>query len=1003
MGADTVVRIDDSEVTRSVRVLATIAAVFAAFSLLGWVSGMPALAGAVLGSQTMVPLTAAAIALASVAILLPAESQATRNASRALAAIVFVVSAGVVAAYVFGVDAAIGGSNAQGPADFRALPASNTALAMALVGAALLLESPPASPTARRHVLISAASAAALLIGALAIIGYAYGANALIGVRNHGTMAMNTAISVSCLSLALLLRRSAGGLGGLLLGRDAGGRLAQLLLPAAILVPFALGLVRLLGDRSGLWDAPHGTALRTIAEMAVFAFLTLAAAQRLREVDRERERLIGEERDARALAESVQVTLEEQAQELETTVDELRSANESLETQRKFAEQAHTAELQAKHLLDAVIDQLPAGVVLAKIPSGEIVRRNRMGHNITTTFSQAADPSHGVALRWQRADGTDYTEDDYPLRRTVRDAEVIEQEEMSARLPDGSTAHLSVSSAPIFENGVAVMAVAVFNDITTRRAAEAALADRDAMLRSFFSVPDVMFGVVEADISESALASPNVDYRFLLVNKQGAAALSITEAEMAGRTASELGIPVDRRRTFVELLADVQRSGKPIAAERPILPELDRGKQATWYAMVVSALATRSGDLPQFCIIGTDISRRRHLEEELRQAQKLEAVGRLAGGIAHDFNNLLTAITGFTRFALAEIPSEGAARDDLEQALRAAERAAVLTHQLLAFSRQQVLQPQVLDLNQVVSNIEPMLRRVIGEDIAIHRSLAASLGNVRADRGQIEQVLVNLVVNARDAMPDGGLLTIETADVYVESAQIGGTRGGSPGPHVMLAVTDTGIGMSPETRDRIFEPFFTTKDQGRGTGLGLATVFGIVNQSGGSIWVYSEPGRGTTFKIYLPRYDGSAEATRSATPVPAKRLTGRVLLVEDDRAVRVIAARVLRRDGYEVIEATNGREGFELYRKLGGQVELIVTDLVLPEMGGRAMVRAMAAEGRVPPVIYMSGYTAEAMSAQSILNEGDHFLEKPFTTESMLAKVRETLHQSVSDEPRRAG
>jgi signal transduction histidine kinase/CheY-like chemotaxis protein len=471
---------------------------------------------------------------------------------------------------------------------------------------------------------------------------------------------------------------------------------------------------------------------------------------------------------------------------------------------------------------------------------------------------------------------------------------------------------------------------------------------------------------------------------------------------MAGHTASQLGVPADWRRSFVETLAQVHRTGKPMTVERPTLPTVDRGKHTTWYSMVVSPLDTNVGNLPQFCIIGTDVSRRRQLEEELRQSQKLEAVGRLAGGIAHDFNNLLTAITGFTRFALAEIPAQGSARDDLEQALHASERAAVLTHQLLAFSRQQVLQPQVLDLNQVVSSIEPMLRRVIGEDIAIHRSLASSLANVRADRGQIEQVLVNLVVNARDAMPDGGLLAIETADVYLEPTQIA-QHGGAPGPHVMLAVTDTGTGMSAETRDRIFEPFFTTKETGRGTGLGLATVFGIVNQSGGNIWVYSEPGRGTTFKIYLPRFDGPVEKPRSPTPVPALRLTGRVLLVEDDRAVRLIAARVLRRDGYEVIEATNGREGLDLYRKLASHVDLILTDLVLPEMGGRAMVRAIVAEGPAPAVIYMSGYTAEAMSAQSVLDDGDQFLEKPFTTDSMLTKVRETLQLAATRAPRKTG
>jgi CheY-like chemotaxis protein len=362
----------------------------------------------------------------------------------------------------------------------------------------------------------------------------------------------------------------------------------------------------------------------------------------------------------------------------------------------------------------------------------------------------------------------------------------------------------------------------------------------------------------------------------------------------------------------------------------------------------------------------------------------------------------LTAITGFTRFAMSDIPPNSSVRDDLEQALLAGERAAALTHQLLAFSRQQVLQPQVLDLNQVVASIEPMLRRVIGEDIVIHLSLGSSLGAVRADRGQLEQVLVNLVVNARDAMPAGGLLTIETAGVELDAAQAAATQGGSPGRHVVLAVTDTGEGMTPATRERIFEPFFTTKETGRGTGLGLSTVFGIVRQSGGSIWVYSEPGHGTTFKIYLPQYDGPVEQPRPVTPVAVPSVSGRLLLVEDDPAVRSIAARVLRRGGYEVVEARTGREGLDAYDSLGGRVDVIVTDLVLPELGGRAMVQALVARGLKAPVVYMSGYTAEAMSAQSVLEAGDQFVEKPFTPDLLLARVRETM-QAALQQPRRAG
>jgi signal transduction histidine kinase/ActR/RegA family two-component response regulator len=473
------------------------------------------------------------------------------------------------------------------------------------------------------------------------------------------------------------------------------------------------------------------------------------------------------------------------------------------------------------------------------------------------------------------------------------------------------------------------------------------------------------------------------------------------ESEVAGRTAADAGIPAERRRSFIELLLEARRGGRPLIVERPGLSRGSAIPSIQWMSVVVSPLADQRGRIPRFVLIATDVTHQRNLEAELQRAQKLEAVGRLAGGIAHDFNNLLTAITGFTRFALTDLPEDSPVRPDLEQALLAAERAGALTHQLLAFSRQQVLQPQVLNLNEVVENVEPMLRRVIGEDIRIHLALSDALGSVRADRGQLEQVLVNLVVNARDAMPQGGVLTIETSDVELDAGPAAASQTGAPGPHVMLAVTDTGVGMSAATRDRIFEPFFTTKETGHGTGLGLATVFGIVRQSGGSIWVYSEPGQGSTFKIYLPRYDGPAEVARTPTPVSVPTVSGRVLLVEDDPAVRSIAARVLRSAGYDVVEATTGREGLTVYASLGGRVDLVLTDLVLPELGGRAMVASLIANGMTTPVVYMSGYTAEAMSAQSVLEPGDLFVEKPFTPESLLSKVREAMQNGRQE--RRAG
>ena len=997
--ADTVGRqgTAERELVRGGRVLAATAAVFGIAAIVAWSLGMPALAGAIGGQRPIPPLTGLMVAVASAALLLMAAGPAAARVARGIAAVLTIFAVSVLAGHAFDLDIGF------------VRPAPNSALCLALIGVALVA-TPNASTVARwRADLANMASAIALVIALAAVIGDSYGAAAAAVTDGYPSMALASAVAISLLAFATLLDPVHGLIGTVLAGADAGAMIARRLLPAALLVPFVLGVLKRIADINGWLPPPVGTALRTVIEIILLAGLTLVTARRLRRIDVEREHLMADERGARAEAERAQFALEEQAQELEeqaqeleATVDDLRSANETLEEQRTIAESARAAELQAKNMLDAVIEQIPVGVVLAKIPSGEIVRRNRMGEDIVAAFSREGGPPR-EALTWRRTDGRPYDRADLPLLRAIHRAEVIENEEMVSRLSDGSPVHLSVSAAPVYEDGAATIAVGVFTDISPRRAAESALAERDALLRSFFQAPEVAVSVVEADLSGQTLARAPADYRFLIANTLGASMFNRSESEVAGRLASELGIPTELRRSFIELLADVHRTGKPVTVERPHLLAADeKGQAPKWLSIIVSPLAVRGDRLPRFCLIATDVSRRRHLEEELRQAQKLEAVGRLAGGIAHDFNNLLTAITGFTRFALAEVPGQGTARDDLEQVMRAAERAGALTHQLLAFSRQQVLQPQVLDLNEVVANIEPMLRRVIGEDIAIHRALAPAIGSVRADRGQLEQVLVNLVVNARDAMPNGGLVTIETGEVYLEDAHIAANQSGKAGPHVMLAVTDTGVGMSAETRDRIFEPFFTTKDTGRGTGLGLATVFGIVRQSGGTIWVYSEPGHGTTFKIYLPRFEGQAESPRTPTPVSVPRVAGRVLLVEDDAAVRTIAARVLRGDGYEVVEATTGREGVDTFRALGGRLDLIVTDLVLPEMGGRAMIQTLSGEGGVPPIVYMSGYTAEAMSAQSVLEAGDQFIEKPFTPDAFLAKVRQTM-QAGSQHARRAG
>jgi PAS domain S-box-containing protein len=387
-----------------------------------------------------------------------------------------------------------------------------------------------------------------------------------------------------------------------------------------------------------------------------------------------------------------------------------------------------------------------------------------------------------------------------------------------------------------------------------------------------------------------------------------------------------------------------------------------------------------------------DITERRQLESQLRQAQKMEAVGQLAGGVAHDFNNLLTVIGGRCYLVLGKLPLDDPLRREVELVRGAAERAARLTHQLLAFSRKQVLEPRVLDLNETVSGIEPLLRRLIGEHIEISVIQAPRLGRVKADAGQLEQVILNLAVNARDAMERGGRLVLETADVTLDEAAARRAHDAEPGAYVMLSVTDSGHGMDAATRAQIFEPFFTTKEVGKGTGLGLATVYGIVKQSGGFIDVESEPGQGARFKVYLPRVE-EAVATAEAPKPSGSRLRGSetVLLVEDDPSLRTLAREILTVQGYTVIEAASPVEAIRMHEGHKESIHLLLTDVVMPEMNGPQLAARLKAARPGMEVLFMSGYTGAALAQQGGAEFGGAFLPKPFTPDGLSRRVREVL------------
>jgi PAS domain S-box-containing protein len=411
--------------------------------------------------------------------------------------------------------------------------------------------------------------------------------------------------------------------------------------------------------------------------------------------------------------------------------------------------------------------------------------------------------------------------------------------------------------------------------------------------------------------------------------------------------------------------------------------------------LTASPIMDESGRLVGIVRVSIDLTERRNLEEQFRQSQKMDAVGRLAGGIAHDFNNLLTVIRLNTEIIMEGFDPTDPRSEDVKQIRSAAERASSLTRQLLAFSRKQMLQPRVLDLNSVVSSVEPMLRRLIGEDITI-ASLCNARGYIVADPGQLEQILVNLVVNARDAMPEGGTISIETGNVELDETYTSEHAPVIPGRYVMLAVGDNGIGMSHDIREHAFDPFFTTKEAGKGTGLGLATVYGIVKQSGGYVWIYSEPGLGTTLKLYFPEVSSAAAfkgEEYKALPKERARGSETILLVEDEDAVRGLASRILEKQGYRVIAAQHGKEAMDIATKEEGRIDLVLTDIVMPGMNGRGLVERLAGIRPRIKSLYMSGYTDDDIVRRGFVEPSKSFLQKPFTSEALLRTVRKVLDE----------
>jgi two-component system cell cycle sensor histidine kinase/response regulator CckA len=548
---------------------------------------------------------------------------------------------------------------------------------------------------------------------------------------------------------------------------------------------------------------------------------------------------------------------------------------------------------------------------------------------------------------------------------------------------DGVERWYETTHAPVVDERGEVIGVCInARDVSERKQAEQALRESEARYRDLF------------DNASDLVCTTALDGTFLYVNPAWRGAIGFPEAVPAGRRFLDL-VHADSRERYLDVVTRA-KAGETLGHVELVLVTA-AGVSLTLEGNI--SCTTSDGTPPRIRGIYRDVTERKRVEEQLRRAERMQAAGRLAGGVAHEVNNMMTGVLGFSEFLLRGLDINDPRRMEVREIIKAGTRAADVTRQLLAFTRQQFLRPEVFPVNAVVQDLEKMLRRVLGEDHVLHLVLDRDTGEIRADRGQLEQALVNLMLNARDAMPDRGRVTVSTGLAVLDDAYADLHRGVRipAGEYVQLAVSDTGVGMEPEILARIFEPFFTTKPVGQGTGLGLSTVYGIVKQSEGFVWVYSEPGLGSTFKIYLPRVGaGRASPVNGERAIGAQGGSETIMVVEDEDMVRSLASRGLREQGYTVIEARHGADALRQLELQPTAVDLVISDVVMPEMGGRELGRRLAALRPSMPVLYTSGYTGEDVIERGLLDPDAPFQQKPFTPEDLARKVREMLDAARS-------
>jgi PAS domain S-box-containing protein len=934
--------------------------------------------------------TAVCFVLTGVALALGTgpDRRWARPVRLALGAAVLAIGAGLLAEHLFhlplGIDEAIVRDTRTGPPAGR--PAPITGLDFTLVGAALLLLDTRLRSRARPSEWLALAVGLSAL---LAVDGYAFGRGSLYQIPFFSAIALHTALAFLAVALALLAARPTEGLMRYVTAAGVGGSSLRRLLPIVVALPVVIGWIGLAGERAGYYDSVAELAIVVTAMVAVLGTLAFVAIAPLVE--------------AEARTRAAERAAAERVRRLNRVYAVLSHINHAIARERNLAV------LFDRTCRIAVEQGGFASAWIGLATSGP-------GAALTIAADAAAALDHRGALRRAVADPA-FT--DGPPARAIAEQRLVIAGAAAGDAALRDCAPLAALAADFGYEAVACFPLrsgGVVRGVLALGAADRAVFDADEVRLLDELAMDVGFAMdvsrkdAERARAESALRDSqarleravragNVGlWEWSVVS--GAVYYSSQWKRQLGYAEHEIAPDFEAWRSRIhpdDLERAISAIGEYLRGGTPDL-EIEyrcRHKDGTWRHMLAHATVLRDETGAQVALLGAhvDVTRHTELQAQFLQAQKMESLGRLAGGIAHDFNNLLTIINGTADLAIARSAAAGKADEDWRGVRDAGERAATLTRQLLAISRRQVLQVEVLDPNEVLVGIEGLLRRLIGEDVTLRVSLAGDAGRVKADAGQLEQVVVNLAVNARDAMPRGGTLTIETRRAEVVGTMMGAERSPiGPGRYVVVSVTDTGEGMDEATQARAFEPFFTTKAPGKGTGLGLSTVFDIVRQSRGALRLRSGRGEGTTFEVYLPAVEEAARRSQSGPHQAAvARGSETILVVEDEAALRTVARKILETAGYTVLVAASGEDALTQLRRAGRGVHLVLTDVVMPGMSGPALVGRLREEGSRTRILYTSGYADDWLNNRDEREERVEFLPKPYTGTTLLRKVREVL------------